>query len=68
MQAHIREMLQTDYARQLTFFLTVIIGIGFLYSLVPTELSAIRGALAFAQFVMMALTMAITMQRVLEEF
>jgi hypothetical protein len=68
MQTHIRQMLQTDYARQLTFFLSVIIGIGFLYSLVPTELTAVRGALAFAQFVMMAITMAATMQRVIEEF
>jgi hypothetical protein len=61
-------LVESEYVRQLVFLLSVIIGIGLLYSLVPTNFSAIRGALAFAQFVFMAITMYITALRVLEDF
>jgi hypothetical protein len=61
-------LVQSEYVRQLVFLLSVVIGIGLLYSLVPTNFSAVRGALAFAQFVFMAITMYITALRILEDF
>ncbi len=61
-------LMQSEYARQLVFLLSVVIGLGLLYSLVPVDFTAIRKALAFAQFVFMAITMYITLRRVLEDF
>ncbi len=56
------------YARQLMYLLGVIIAIGFLYGLVPPVYTPVRVALALAQFGLMALTMWITIQRVLEDY
>lgn len=57
-----------SFAQQLINLLAIIIVLGFVYGLVPTSLSIVRAMLGMIQLAFMALTMWITIRRVLEDY
>jgi hypothetical protein len=59
---------ESSFTRQLATLLVIDILIGFLYAMVPTTFSPIRGFLALIQFGFMAYTMTITAKKILEDY
>lgn len=56
------------FGHQLAYLLAIDIIIGFVYGLVPATFTPLRMLLALVQLGFMALTMWITIQRVLEDY
>lgn len=57
-----------SFVQQLLFFLALDILLGFIYALVPTELSILRQILGLAQLIAIAVTMWIAIRYVLKDF
>lgn len=57
-----------SFTKRLAVLLACDIAISILDSFIPHELSPIRVAVAFIEFGFMAVTMAVTLQRVLEDY
>lgn len=57
-----------SFVQQLLFFLALDILLGFIYALVPSELSILRHILSFAQLIAIAATMFIAIRQVLKDF
>jgi|GEM_PF-4236576 len=67
-QQTLENFRESSFTRQLASLLIADIMIGFLYAMVPTTFSPVRGFLALVQFGFMTATMAITAKRILEDY